>query len=291
MVESGTSHYWMDILHSFMRTLSILGPVPWIASLLELLPVAKDVQRFEDFSRDCFEKRRSQGSSRKDIFYHLLAEDKETGSKLSEHELIIDARTGIVGGSDTTAITFGCVFFYLTLHQDKYRKLREEVLSYTGQPDNHWLGSLPYLNAVIHEALRLMPPVPQALQRVTPPGGVYIGDVFVPGNTLVGVSPWTIHRDVRYFSQPDEFIPERWLDNSSETCTREAWIPFSVGNYACIGKQLAFSELRHVTTAIVRNFDMQFAPNFDPAGFEKSVKNDFTMTPPCVIVELKPREQ
>lgn len=184
---------------------------------------------------------------------------------------------------------FSCLFYYLILHQDKYKKLQAEVLQHPEAPDNTWLGSLPYLNAVIQEALRLMPPVPQGLQRVVPPGGLQIAGKWIPGKTLVSVSPWTVQRDPRNFAEPDTFIPERWLGEGPEPCNRDAWIPFSIGHYGCIGKQLALSELRHITSAVVRNYDLHFAPGFNVKGFEMSVKNDFTLTPPSVQVSLSPR--
>ena len=288
----------MEILHRFMNILSIVSAVPWLTSLLDVLPASGDIKIFEQISRDCFQKRRAKGSSRKDVFYYLLGEDKETGSKLTELELVIDSRTAIVRGSDTTSIALGyvkldynttysltkssCLLYYLILNQDAYKKVQAEIDAHPGPLENSWLGQLEYLNVCINEGMRLMPPVPQGLQRVVPPAGATLAGKFIPGGTLVSVSPMTVQRDARNFTHPDQFIPERWLEGSKETCNKDAWIPFSIGNYGCVGKQLALSELRHITAAVVRNFDLTFAPGFDFRNFESSVKNDFTMTSPRV---------
>ena len=288
-----------------MKAPSILSAVPWLPSLVDLLPASADIKEFEDFSRVCFTKRRAKGSFRKDIFNYLLGEDKETGSKLSKLDLVMDSGTAIVGGSDTTSIALGyvtydddtlqlliqfsCLFYYLILHQDKYKKVRAEVLQQPGPMDNNSLGSLAYLNAVINEALRLMPPVPQGLQRATPSGGMQLAGKWIPGNTLVSISPFTGRRDARNFAQPDSFIPERWLGEGPELCNKDAWIPFSIGTYGCVGKQLALSELRHATAAVVKNYDIHFAQGFNVEGFEKSVKSDFTMTPPSVVIDVSMR--
>jgi cytochrome P450 len=288
-----------------MNILSVLSAVPWLTTLLDVLPASGDIKEFEQISRDCFQRRRTKGSARKDVFYYLLGEDKETGSKLTELELVMDSRTAIVGGSDTTSIALGyikldcdtihsltsssCLFYYLILHQDVYKKLQAEIDAHPEPLENGWLGQLDYLNACINEGLRLMPPVPQGLQRIVPPAGATLAGKFIPGGTLVSVSPMTVQRDARNFTHPDQFIPERWLDGSKETCNKDAWIPFSIGSYGCVGKQLALSELRHITAAVVRNFDLTFAPGFNVPNFEFSVKNDFTMTTPSVDVSLSKR--
>ncbi|KAJ4371634.1 hypothetical protein N0V83_004854, partial [Neocucurbitaria cava] len=116
MLNTGKDHPFMTILHSFMKSLSIMSAVPWITSLLELLPATGDLKEFENIARDLMDKRRAKGSSRKDIFYYLLGEDKETGSRLNERELVMDSRTAIVAGSDTTSISLG----YVMYHNDAY---------------------------------------------------------------------------------------------------------------------------------------------------------------------------
>jgi cytochrome P450 len=111
MLETGSSHRFMTILHRFMKSLSVLSAVPWITSLMNLLPAGADIKEFEKIASDMVNKRRAKGSTRKDIFYYLLGEDKETGSRLNERELVMDSRTAIVGGSDTTSISLGYVTY------------------------------------------------------------------------------------------------------------------------------------------------------------------------------------
>ncbi|KAM3414442.1 hypothetical protein BST61_g9607 [Cercospora zeina] len=292
MIKSGQVHHCMTTLHKFMHMLSLLSAIPWITSLLRLLPVSPEIKQYHNFAEECVQNRVASSSPRRDLFYFLLGEDKETGSKLNRAQLVQESRTAIAGGSDTTSITLGCLFYYIVRHQDKYRKLQAEIAEHAGRaPDNGWLGSLPYLNACINEALRLMPPVPQGLQRETPAAGLQIGDSWIPGHTLVSVSPYTIQRDARYFSNPDAFVPERWLEDAPpESCVRQAWIPFTIGTYSCVGKQFALSEMRHLTFAVLRQFDMEFAEGFDPDQFESSIKNDFVLTPPSVLVKLRSRQ-
>lgn len=99
----------MITLHRFIKVLSILGAIPWLTSLVDKLPASHDIKEVENFSKACYHRRRAKGSFRKDIFHYLLGEDTESGTRLNEPELIIESRTAIVGGSDTTSITLGYV--------------------------------------------------------------------------------------------------------------------------------------------------------------------------------------
>jgi len=182
-----------------------------------------------------------------------------------------------------------CLFYYLVLHQDKYKRLQAEIDQRPEPLHNDWLGSLPYLNAAINEALRLMPPVPAGLQRVTPPEGMHLAGQWIPGNVFVSVSAHTVQRDPRNWGRPNEFIPERWIGEGPEPCNRDAWIPFSYGTYGCVGKQLGLMEVRHIAAAVVKSYDMHFAKGFDADAFESTMKDDFNMTPPSVRVVLTPR--
>ena len=91
------------------------------------------------------------------------------------------------------------------------------------------MASLPYLDGIINEVLRLKPAVPSGVQRVTPPEGLYIDEVFVPGNLLVRVPLYTVSRDPRYFEEPDEFRPERWLPDGKFLTDKTAYAPFLIG--------------------------------------------------------------
>lgn len=103
----------------------------------------------------------------------------------------------LIASSDTTAVALTSIFFELACHPEVVERLRKEVDEYYGQhdkPDPSSLGRLPYLEACVDETLRLHPPIPSGLQRVTPPEGVQIDDVFIPGNTIVQIPTYTAFR-------------------------------------------------------------------------------------------------
>lgn len=132
----------------------------------------------------------------------------------------------------------------------------------------------PYLNGIIEETLRLWPPAPGPAQRTTPPEGIIVDSKFVPGNTQVSVTPITLQRDPRYYTRPQEFLPERWIDlerPSHWNHDTRAFIPFTVGQFSCLGKNLAYQELRLFLGTVVKNFDFTFAPGFTFDQYEKVI--------------------
>jgi cytochrome P450 len=87
----------------------------------------------------------------------------------------------------------------------------------------------PVLESVINETMRLYPPVLFGSQRVTPPEGLRIGNVYIPGDIVVYMPTWQLHHDPRNFEKPDEFVPERWTSKSEMIFNRGAFLPFLIG--------------------------------------------------------------
>ena len=85
------------------------------------------------------------------------------------------------------------------------------------------------LDSVINEGLRLYPPALFASQRVTASEGLEIGDSLIPGETVVSMPHYQLHRDPRNFEKPEKFVPERWTTNTDMILNRGAYMPFSMG--------------------------------------------------------------
>jgi len=259
--------------------------------LIAWLPKDKDAEGLFKFAKERVRKRLPEGRSRTDVFSHLLVEDRVTKKKYSNLELILESLMLTIGGSDTTSSSLATICYYLIAHPEKYEKLKAEIRSYDGPLDHVNLSKFPYLNAVIREALRLMPPIGSGMMhRVTPPEGIMVGGTRIPGNTTVGIGAFEIQRDPRYYGQPDDFIPERWLGEGPEPFDRNAFLTFSYGPYSCVGKHLAYVELNDVIAAMVRAFDMSFAPGYDPSSYERSIKDSVISSRAFLPVILKSRK-
>ena len=159
-------------------------------------------------------------------------------------------------GSDTTAVTLRAIVYYVLKNAHVHRKLQRELdTSNLAVPVSYKAAqSLPYLGAVIEEAIRMHPAVGLPLERIVPASGLTLPDGrFLAPGTIVGMNPWVVHHDKTVFGQdPESFIPERWLQGPDEPAIdfqsrrsrmREAILTFGAGNRVCLGKYLSKLEM------------------------------------------------
>lgn len=140
---------------------------------------------------------------RSDLFSHLI----ENTSNDEWIDLVSDSELAIVAGSDTAATALSAALFLLAKDPEKQELLRDEIDHLVAQSSSS-SQSLPlsqeqlieakYLNGCINEALRLSPPVPSGMQRLTPKEGARIAGRWIPGDVLVSTPMYTIHRGRSY---------------------------------------------------------------------------------------------
>jgi cytochrome P450 len=107
---------------------------------------------------------------------------------------------------------------------------------------------------------------------------------YIPEGTTVKFPHWAIHHDPRNFSYPQTFWPERWLIASDiEPCDEKivhnetAFIPFSAGPYACVGKNVGQQEMRMLLCHFVQTLDFRFADGYDPSEYVEAMRDKFAM--------------
>ncbi|KAH8800595.1 cytochrome P450 [Flagelloscypha sp. PMI_526] len=297
-LTSETLHPAIQGLHVNAREFSILATVPWLLGLLAALPGgASGFTTFGDYcASQVTEKRKvlEKDSQAQDILsWLLLAQWSGDKSAPPETAFPEDSRLLIVAGSDTTASLMANILFYLVRYPEYLQQLVESLDQLFPNGDEDWDAdrlTIPLLDGIIHEALRLAPSVPGGLQRVTPPGGMMIDEVFVPGNIIVSVPTWSIQRDPRYWEDADKFKPERWMEGGLNPETAPAFLAFTKGPYACAGKAFARQELRMVISRIVLNFSLRFADKDGSEKFEDGGLDYFTLMPPPLYLSLQPRK-
>ncbi|KAI1383436.1 cytochrome P450 ClCP1 [Hypoxylon trugodes] len=242
---------------SFLNALSTIGLKPLVRISLRVLKMAvTDQQRRV---RAKLQQRIESGVERPD-FIEGLIKQKEAG-QLSFMQIATNASTLIVAGSETTATLLSGAMYLLTSHPDKLQKLAEEVRSSFKNDDEITLtsvGKLSYMLACLNESFRRYPPVPTGMPRQSPKGGAFILGKFVPEGTVVAVWQYAVNHDPNFWTEPYTFAPERFLGDAKYKDDKlDAMQPFGVGPRNCIGRNLAYAEMRLILARIIYNFDLE----------------------------------
>ncbi|RAK84382.1 cytochrome P450 [Aspergillus costaricaensis CBS 115574] len=245
-----------------------IGQIPWLDYVFLKNPLWQLIQggstgAVARFARDRLHERLSQDGSKRDDFPGLHKDflTRFLEAKSIHPDVVDDAQvfsytvSNVNAGSDTTAISLRAILYYTLKYPRVLSKLQEELHSalQSGKitVPVSWKQSqeLPYLDAVIKEALRLHPPVGLLLERVVPAEGLQLPNgPFLPAGTVVGVNPWIIHRHAIFGKEVDRFVPERWLRGNDESeaefqIRRQnmlgATLTFGAGPRTCIGKNIS----------------------------------------------------
>ncbi|KKY13134.1 putative cytochrome p450 [Diplodia seriata] len=295
-LDHGTDHPAIKGVHESMAIIGFLSSVPWLLKILTDTPGA--TRKFLLFKQYCSnqvalkEKTLDRKHEPKDLLSWLLKARYENDRSAPPGKVALDedARLIIIAGSDTTAAALANAVFYLARDRRALAKLQAALDAAFPDGVAGWsydaAKSIPYLDHVINETLRLRPPVPSGLSRLTPPEGLQIDDVYVPGNTVVSIPAHSIQRDARYYEDPEAFIPERWENLSPESAP---FLAFSRGATNCAGKQFARMELRASISQIALSFDMKLADDATPADFDRNQRDTFTLTLPPLNAVFKKR--
>ncbi|QSZ33155.1 hypothetical protein DSL72_002741 [Monilinia vaccinii-corymbosi] len=282
MLRSEENHYIREIISQGSYAMNTLGYMRGMEKLglYKLIPafMMRDMNRFFALSKDQSDWRMSAkpNADHEDLFATLLrAQDPETGQKLSQEQLVSEAGLLIIAGMDTTASALTATIFYLLHYPAVYEILKREIRDTWKELEHIRVGKQlndsKYLTACIDEALRLTPPLPGNIPREVMDGGAVIDGQFVPAGVTVGVSAYGVHHQDKYFDDPFVYRPGRWLEDEGENdgemegvksstgSLQSAFIPFGFGRTSCIGKYLAYQEMKVILARLIWAFDMRLS--------------------------------
>jgi len=272
MRDGGDKNGVIEAMANTLKYGAVVGLVPvihWWAGklghLLRIEPSFGRVTRFVTFHID----NRSSGlvkppDDRQDFLRKLL--QLEAKGKITRRDTFNACLSNIAVGSDTMAIALSSVIAYLCLHPAHLATLRDELNMAAARGELSDPASyneakrLPFLRAIINEALRIHPVVGQPMVRVIGEGGAHIAGRYFPPGTEVGVNPWVIHKNTAIFGHDaPEFRPERWLTKNSREARAldENFLAFGAGPRSCIGKNISLLEMYKVIPQIARKFDFE----------------------------------
>ena len=207
-------------------------------------------------------ERQSQQNSKHhtDLLSLLMGAMDEDGSQMSPKQLRDETMTIFLAGHETTALTLSWTWYLLSENPMAEARLHEELRGVLGgrAPEIRDLERLPFLQAVVNEVLRLYPPAYLLARTSVAPSN--IGGYDFPTGTTVLASQWVMHRDARYYDDPDSFRPERWLDGLMGQLPPGAYFPFGDGPRRCIGQSFALMESALVTATVAQRFRFRLVP-------------------------------
>ncbi|KAI1845366.1 hypothetical protein JX266_008461 [Neoarthrinium moseri] len=200
--------------------------------------------------------------TRKDLLSRLQEGRDEKGEPLGIEELTAEALTQLIAGSDTTSNSSCALLYHVTKTPGVLSKLQAELDSAIPDgvdvPSYEMVRNLPYLEAVINETLRHHSTSGIGLPRQIPfdSQGVHLNGYYFPPGTVLSVPTYTIHHSKEIWG-PDatEFRPERWENVTNRQ--KNAFIPFSHGPRACVGRNVAEMEMKMIAASWARRYDVQ----------------------------------
>ncbi|OOF94853.1 hypothetical protein ASPCADRAFT_171194 [Aspergillus carbonarius ITEM 5010] len=296
MLDASANHWAIQILNGMLMPLEFSVPI-WALRLLGSIPgMNKDSLQYQEF---IFRFSHITHSIQEmpeipDISSSLLNDlQGRVPTTVEYNQLLGDVELIIAAGSDTTAAALITVVYELARHPEQVQELRAELSTCTVEPDGEYahekISGLQHLNGFINEVLRLHPPIGSIMPRKTPPEGIHIDDIYIPGNMTVSCPQWVIGRSNAFYWNAQDIIPERWYKYPEMVKHKSAYAPFLVGPYACIGKPLALMNIRTTIARIIMTFDMQLPPNDDGTLLDRNMREHFSSFVENIHVVFKKR--
>lgn len=207
-------------------------------------------------------ERRAQRTDRGDLLSMLMLarDDEGDGSGMTDEQLRDEVMTLILAGHETTANALAWTWYLLAQNPEQETRLHAELKLVLGgrQPTADDVPRLVYTRMVAAESMRLYPPAwAVGYQALT---DQQLGEYVVPAGSFVVMSPFIMHRDPRYYPDPERFDPQRWTPEAQQERPRFAYFPFGGGPRQCIGEQFAWMELVLVIATLAQHWLMRLAP-------------------------------
>ncbi len=200
-------------------------------------------------------ERRRDPTDRGDLLSMLLASrESDDATAMSDQQVHDECVTIILAGHETTANALSFALYLLAQHPDIQTRLHAEAATVLGlrTPTAADYARLPYATAVFSEALRLYPPVWVTARTCV--REYEIAGFRVPVGASILAAQYVVHRDPRFFPEPERFDPERFAPEAKAGRSRYAYFPFAGGSRQCIGEGLAWMEGTLVLAVIARDW-------------------------------------
>ncbi|KAL5343989.1 cytochrome P450 [Aspergillus crustosus] len=286
-LDNSRYHHWVSTIFDFVKVIPFLrikDAYPFITPLLMLLlpsGLLQARQKQAHHVKETVQRRlHNEAAHGRGDFMDSMLRHRGEKDGLTDAELEANATLLIIAGSETTATLLSGVTYWLAKTPAVLAQVTKEVRSAFHTKDEINLQNvsthLPLMLACLEEAFRLYPPVPSGLQRMVSVPAVISGYT-IPAGTKVSVHQSAAYWSPTNFHNPLSFHPERWLPEAKTDKTspfysdnREVLQPFSIGPRSCIGRNLAYAEMRLILAHVLWNFDLGLCEESRGWGVQRS---------------------
>jgi len=221
-------------------------------------------------------------------FLEALLVEQENANAFSDKEIYSNVFTMLLAGEDTTSNSISWALYYLSQNPDLVQKIRVEILTVCPNkliPDTpEEINKLEYTNAVVQEVIRLKPVSPNLYMQANK--DIIIENLSIPKDTTIMLQNKVAQTSNQYFSDPEQFHPERWLKNTCPVHQKhspEIVKAFGGGPRFCPGKTMAEYEMIIAISSICRKYDINIAVS--PETISEHFA--FTMYPKNLLIQVK----
>lgn len=240
------------------------GRGPWA----RLLRLRDHLDQLLSEDMDACLRRGSSGTDMLDVMLRSVAEGGRCPADKGMHDQL---RTLLAAGHDTTATSLTWALYHIYRDDQVRERVAAELAC---RPAPQQMSSLPYLNAVVKESMRMHPPVPIVLRRLKKPHT--ISGIPYPAGQVVGIGLYSLHFNPEIWSRPDVFDPDRFLD---KRISPFEYAPFGGGHRRCIGAAFAASEVAVVIGTMMTTLDLRMPARERAARPPRSVARGIAVTP------------
>ncbi|KAK4171110.1 putative cytochrome P450 E-class, group I [Triangularia setosa] len=270
-IDAGKENRMLHLLESLFGQFGKTGELSWPLSIAKDLNLGKEAAEFDELTIEMADRRAAAEDNNKgDILQHFLDDMRSEKPIAFKNKNIFysDSALVLIGATDTIGVVLSYLFYHLAQHRAYQDLLHSFIKGIYGRTvpnefTNHDLSKIPLLDAIINETMRLDNPVANNGPRLTPLEGITVDKIYIPGGVAVRVPGYALHRSEEFYLAPNEFKPERWLDQTQYVKDREAFIPWLVGPNNCVGKRMGMTVIRLVLAYTTLKYMWGFAPGED----------------------------
>lgn len=228
----------------------------WVPTHLQL-GFDKALGKLDSIIYDLIRERRASNIEGDDLLYRLIIATDEEGNQMTDKQLRDESLTMFLAGHETTALAMSYSWHVLAEEPEILATLQTEISEVIGDrlPSMDDTRNLPHLKAFMNEVMRMYPPAWMIGRQPTEPVELAGYQVNPGEQVLMPIS--IIHRDARWFEDPDTFRLERWMDGSEKKVPKFAYFPFGGGTRICIGNHFAIMEIMLCLATMLQRVELE----------------------------------